>query len=73
LKANGLKDLVYICVQGLKETIFKRNFAEVGGKNDQLYVLLALANYCSITSFDLWMLKGAYDIFSIVINVLGAN
>ncbi len=42
-------------------------------KINQLYVLLALANYCSVTSFDLWMLKGAYDIFSIVINVLGAD
>jgi hypothetical protein len=43
-------------------------------KTKQLYVLLALADYCSIiTSFDLWMLKGAYDISSLVIIFWGAN
>jgi hypothetical protein len=43
-------------------------------KINQLFVLLTLANYCFVTSsFDLWMLKGAYDIFAIVIKFLGVN
>jgi hypothetical protein len=38
------------------------------------YVLPTLAYCYSITtSFDLWMSKGAYDIFSLVINFLGAK
>jgi hypothetical protein len=38
------------------------------------YVLPALAYCYSITtSFDLWMSKGAYDIFSLVINFLGVK
>jgi hypothetical protein len=41
-------------------------------KTKQLYVLLALADYCFIiTSFDLWMLKRVYDISSLVINFWG--
>ncbi len=37
-------------------------------KNNQLYVLLALASCYSVTtSFDMWMSKGAYDIFAFVI------
>ncbi len=41
-------------------------------KIKQLYVLLALA-YCYYvtTSFDLWMSKGAYDIYALVIKILG--
>jgi integral membrane sensor domain MASE1 len=38
-------------------------------KTKQSYVLLALAYCYSITtSFDLWMPKGAYDIFFVVAN-----
>jgi hypothetical protein len=40
-------------------------------KIKQLYVLFALANYYSVIGFDLWMSKGAYDIFALVINFLG--
>ncbi len=41
-------------------------------KIKQLYVLLALAKcYYVTTSFDLWMSKGAYDIYALVINFLG--
>jgi hypothetical protein len=39
-------------------------------KTKQLYVLLALVNYYYVTSFHLWMSKGAYDIFAFVINFL---
>ncbi len=38
---------------------------ELVGKTKQLYILLTLTNcYFIITSFDLWMSKGAYDIFA---------
>jgi hypothetical protein len=38
----------------------------------QAYVLPKFTNYiCTTTSFDLWMLKGAHDIFVFVINFLG--
>jgi hypothetical protein len=37
-------------------------------KTNQLYVLLALAEYHYVTvHFDLWMSKGAYDVFTMVI------
>jgi hypothetical protein len=37
----------------------------------QEYVLPKLANYNFITTFDLWMFKGAHDIFALVFNLLG--
>jgi hypothetical protein len=41
-------------------------------KIKQLYVLLALANcYYNVISFDLWMSKGAYDIFAFITNCFG--
>jgi hypothetical protein len=41
-------------------------------KMKQAYVLPKFTNYiCTTTSFDLWMLKGAHDIFVFVINFLG--
>ncbi len=47
--------------------------SELIEKFKQLYVLLALVDYCYYvtTSFDLWMSKGAYDIHALVINYLG--
>jgi hypothetical protein len=39
----------------------------------QIYVLPKLGDYTFTTSFDLWMLKGAHDIFALVINFLGLN
>jgi hypothetical protein len=44
---------------------------ELVEKTKQLYVLIVLANCYSITSFDFWMSKGAYDIFALVISLLG--
>jgi hypothetical protein len=43
-------------------------------KTKQIYVLPKLT-YCisTTTSFDLWMSKGAHDIFVLIINVLGSN
>jgi hypothetical protein len=38
-------------------------------KTNQLYVFLALAKCHSIiATFDLWMSKGTYDVFTLVIN-----
>jgi len=43
-------------------------------KTKQLYVLPTLADCYSVTtSFDLWMSKGAYDIFALVINFWGVH
>jgi len=39
-------------------------------KIKKLYVLLALADCYYVTSFDLWMSKGAYDIYALVIKFL---
>jgi hypothetical protein len=40
-------------------------------KTKQVYVLPKLVDYTYTTSFDLWMFKGAHDIFALVINFLG--
>jgi len=38
-------------------------------KTNQLYVVLALVEcHFATTSFDLWMFKGACDVFALVIN-----
>ncbi len=43
-------------------------------KKNQLFVLSALAEcYFSTTSFDLWMFKGAYDVFALVIKFLNSD
>jgi hypothetical protein len=43
-------------------------------KTKQTYVLLLLDEcYCVITSFDLWMSKGAHDVFALVITFLELN
>jgi hypothetical protein len=40
-------------------------------KTKETYVLPLLNDYnCATTSFDLWMSKGAHDVFVLVINVL---
>jgi hypothetical protein len=40
-------------------------------KTKQLYMLLGLAYCYFVTSFDLWMSKGAYNFFAFVINFGG--
>jgi len=41
-------------------------------KTKQIYVLPKLTYYIyATTSFDLWMSKGAHDIFVLVMNLLG--
>jgi hypothetical protein len=39
----------------------------------QAYVLPKLGDCIFATSFDLWMSKGAHDIFALVINFLGSD
>jgi hypothetical protein len=40
-------------------------------KTKQFYVLPTLAKcYSTTTNFDLWMSKGAYDVFALIINLL---
>jgi hypothetical protein len=43
-------------------------------KTKELYVFLQLVE-CLLTtiSFDLWMPKGAHDIFALVVNFMDAN
>jgi endo-1,4-beta-D-glucanase Y len=41
-------------------------------KINQSYVLPTLADcFSAIASFDLWMSKGTYDVFALMINFLG--
>ncbi len=41
-------------------------------KTKETYVLPLLNDcYCATTNFDLWMSKGAHDVFALVINFLG--
>jgi hypothetical protein len=68
---------LYLC-PGLN-FLSKRQFsqeilANLVVKINQLYVLLNLIEcYATITSFDLWMNKGAHDVFALVVNFLGFN
>jgi len=57
----------------LKKQFSKEILLKLVKKTKQLYVLFALANCYSITSFYLWMSKRAYDIFFLVIKILGAD
>ncbi len=43
-------------------------------KTNRLYIFPSIAKcYITITSFDLWMSKGAHDVFALVVNFLGSN
>jgi hypothetical protein len=42
-------------------------------KTKQVYVLPKLVDYLFTTTFDLWMFKGAHDIFVFIIDFLGFN
>jgi hypothetical protein len=43
-------------------------------KTNQLCILLALVEcHFAIVSFNLWMFKGAYDVFALVINFLNSD
>jgi hypothetical protein len=43
-------------------------------KTNELYVVHALVEcHYATTSFDLWMFKGAYDVFALLINFLSSD
>jgi hypothetical protein len=58
----------------LLENNFHKEFIQINGGKNQLYVLLTLTK-CKIStiSFILWMPKGAHDIFALVIKILKVN
>jgi hypothetical protein len=63
------------CVQFLFQKLFSNTiFPELVEKTKETYVLPLLNDYsCIITNFDLWMSKGARDVFILVIIFLGSN
>jgi hypothetical protein len=60
-----------ICVLELSRKLFHEILPNLVEKMKQIYVWLKLTNSISTTSFDLWMSKGAHDVFTFVINFLG--
>jgi hypothetical protein len=57
----------------LLENSFQEKFCQSWWeKTKQLYVLSALEN-CYTSSFDMWTSKGVYDLFALVIKILGIN
>ncbi len=66
------KFILLLCqrvVLHFRKQFSKEILSELVEKTKQLYVLLTW----QIKSFDLWMSKGAYGIFAIVINFWGVN
>ncbi len=70
---------IYIAVKSLIVFPLKKIFSQdifltLVQKTKKNYVLLEFSQCVStITNFDLWMSKGAYDIFALVINFLDGN
>jgi hypothetical protein len=57
-----------------KKTFSKEIWLDLVQKTKDVYVLLELFHYMlAIACFDLWMSKGAYDSFALVINFLDEN
>ncbi len=56
-----------------RKQFLQKMFLELVVKTKQLYVLTILAK-CNFakTTFDLWMSKGAHDIFFFVIELIGS-
>jgi hypothetical protein len=77
VESQWIKKIILLLCQRVLH--FKIQFSreillELVEKTKQLYVLPTLVDYYSIIrSFDLWMSKGAYGIFAIVINFWGVN
>ncbi len=73
-----LKHLV-LCLCPKLNFLSKRQFSQkillgLIEKTNQQYVLITLGNcFFTTTSFDLWMCKGAYDVFALMINFLGSD
>jgi hypothetical protein len=56
-----------------KKHFFHKILSKLVNETKQVYVLPKLEDYISTRSFDLWMSKGAHDIFALVINFLGSD
>jgi hypothetical protein len=52
---------------------FHEILLKLAKKTKQVYVLPKLGNCISTTNFDLWMSKGAHDIFAFDINFLESD
>jgi hypothetical protein len=58
----------------LSKKIFFTTYSSYCNPEKKNYVLPKLSQCVSVTAnFDLWMSKGAYDIFALVINFLNGN
>ncbi len=61
------------------QSLFRKLFSniilpELVEKTKETYVLPSLNDYnCAIANFDLWMSKGAHDVFDLVIIFLGSD
>jgi len=77
VESMWLKRLI-LCLCPKLNFLFRKQFSEkilpwLVEKISQQCVLLALADCFSITNFDLYMSKGAYDVFALVINFLSSD
>ncbi len=77
VESMWLKRLI-LCLCPKLNFLSKRQFSQeillgLVEKTSQQYVLPTLANCSSTTSFDLWMFKGAYDVFALIINFLSSD
>jgi hypothetical protein len=63
------------CVQFLLQKLFSHTILpKLVEKTKETYVLPLLNDfYCVIANFDLWMSKGAHDVFVLVIKFLGSD
>jgi hypothetical protein len=53
---------------------FHKTLPRLVEKTNELYVLSTLVKcYFAIANFDLWMSKGIYDVFALVINFLSSD
>jgi len=62
-------------VQSISRKLFSNTIlCELVEKTKETYVLPLLNDYnCVTANFDLWMSKGAHDVFVLVISFLGSN
>jgi hypothetical protein len=65
--------ILYLCPFLLKNKNSHEILLKLVKETKQVYVLPKLEDYIFTRSFDLWMSKGAHDIFTLVINFLGSD
>ncbi len=53
------------------KAIFTRDIAMVSGEKKSNLCSFYIGRMSTTTSFDLWMSKEAYDVFTLIINFLG--